>query len=121
MDDLKSLLRQYRDLDNKVRQANDLASVPREQRKVIESKIQDKFQDPAYAGVDKLVLDDDGSTIRINHQTPKPWSLSQDDLERHLSRCTGTEWKKISDFIISERKKELANGGFSMKRNVKNE
>jgi hypothetical protein len=121
MSDLKTLLKQYRDADNEVRRLNDLVAGPRKDRSDLESKIHTKLVDPVYNGIDKLVLEDDGSTIRINHNTTRSWSLSQDDLERHLSRCAGSEWKRMAEFIIAERKKELTGGGFSMKRNVKNE
>jgi hypothetical protein len=81
--DLKRCVKTYRDLDNEIRELNKQVYSKREDRKAVEMEMTDLVRLPQFGGIDKLKIDDDGSTIKIARpgSYTKAWSLSKKELE----------------------------------------
>ena len=86
INDLKRCVKQYRDLDDEIRQLNKEVYSKREDRKCVELEMADLVKLPQFSGIDKLKIDDDGSTIKIGRPGTynKAWSLSKKELEHLL-------------------------------------
>ena len=85
MEDLKTCIRSYRDVDNKLRELNGRVYELRQERRSLEIELGDIVKNPQFDSVHELRINDDGSSIKI--QRPgwkKPWGLSKKDLSEHL-------------------------------------
>uniref|UniRef100_A0A6C0JYE4 Uncharacterized protein n=1 Tax=viral metagenome TaxID=1070528 RepID=A0A6C0JYE4_9ZZZZ len=83
MEGLKNCVKQYRDIDNVIRELNKEVYSKRDERKTIEKQLAEFMKLPQLQGIDTLKIDEDGSSIRIHRPETyaKPWSLSKKDLE----------------------------------------
>lgn len=125
--DLKRCVKQYRDLDNEIRELNKEVYSKRENRKIVEMELSDLIKLPQFDGIDKLKFDDDNSSIKIARPGTynKPWSLSKKELETLLkSYFLGTHNPNVDDclkFIVSERQKALVGKEFDFTRVIPEE
>ena len=122
INDLKRCIKQYRDVDNELRVLNKQVSEKRESRKIVEMEMADLIKLPQFDGYDKLKIDDDGSTIKIQRPETymKAWSISQKDLKSLVDEYFSMPGIKNSDdcfqFVVSERKKGLIAKEFDFTR-----
>jgi hypothetical protein len=125
MDDLaelKKLLKEYRDTDDKLRALNDEISKLKDSRKQAEYIITDILSRPSYASFDKLKLEDDGSTIRIQRpsQWNKPWTLSKTNLYTYLKQyfasTQGPDADSCYSFVEQQHKRQLVSTEFALTR-----
>ena len=124
MQDLKTYIKEYRNIDDEVRRANKVVSELRDSRKTIESQITTILRRPEFAGYDKLKIEDDGSTIKVQrpNEWNKPWSLSKKDLQDALKEYRGPySPESCFDFIVERQKKKLVATEFAITRTVPNE
>lgn len=125
--DLKRCVKQYRDLDNEIRELNKEVYSKRENRKIVEMELSDLIKLPQFDGIDKLKFDDDNSSIKIARPGTynKPWSLSKKELETLLkSYFLGTHNPNVDEclkFIVSERQKALVGKEFDFTRVIPEE
>lgn len=124
MENLKQYIREFRDVDNELRELNRVVAEKREKRKNIEVGMANIVKDPMFQMYDKLKIDDDGSLIRIKKPDTylKPWSISQRDLKDLLDKYFASpQTKSCFEFIVDERKKDLVAHDYSFERVVKSE
>lgn len=125
--DLKRCIKQYRDVDNDIRILNKMVHEKRETRKIVELELVDLVKLPQFASYEKLKIEDDGSTIRIQkpESYSKPWSLSKKDLQTLLDSYfqsrTNASSKECYDFICADRKTKLVADEYSFTRIVQQE
>lgn len=125
--DLKRCIKQYRDADNDIRLLNKMVHEKRETRKIVELELADLVKLPQFSGYDKLKIEDDGSTIKIQKPETysKPWSLSKKELQSLLDRYfkdrTSQNSKDCFDFICNDRKAKLVATDYSFARVVPEE
>lgn len=125
--DLKRCVKQYRDLDNQIRDLNKTLADKRESRKCLELELTDLVKLPNFNGIDKLKIDDDGSMIKIQRPGThnKSWSLSKKELEVLLSdyfRSTGTpNAEGCLNYIVEKRKRDLVSSDFGFTRVIPEE
>jgi phage pi2 protein 07 len=125
--DLKRCIKQYRDADNDIRVLNKMVHEKRESRKIVELELTDLVKLPQFAGYDKLKIEDDGSTIKIQKPETysKPWSLSKKELQNLLDRYfqdkTSPNSKDCFEFICNDRKAKLIATEYSFARTVREE
>lgn len=125
--DLKRCVKQYRDLDNEIRELNKEVYSKREDRKIVELELSDLIKLPQFDGIDKLKFDDDNSSIKIARPGTytKPWSLSKKELE-NLLKAYFTEDHPLNaescyKFIVAERQKSLVGKEFDFTRVISEE
>jgi len=120
--DLKRCVKQYRDLDNEIRELNKKVHSKREDRKIVEIEMSDIIKLPQFSNIDNLRFDDDNSKIKISRPGSynKGWTLSKKELETLLkSYFVGTTTPSADDcikFVISERQKALVGKEFDFTR-----
>ena len=125
--DLKRCIKQYRDADNDIRVLNKMVYDKRESRKIVELELTDLVKLPQFSGYDKLKIEDDGSTIKIQKPETysKPWSLSKKELQTLLDRYfqdkASPNSKDCFDFICNDRKVKLIATEYSFARTVREE
>lgn len=127
INDLKRCVKQFRDLDNEIRELNKVVYSKREDRKIVEMEMSDLIKLPQFEAVDKLKIDDDGSSIRI--QRPgnynKPWSLSKKELETHVTAYFQNTMTPSAEgcirYITEERRKALVGKEFDFTRVIPEE
>ena len=117
-----NVVRQYRELDDQLKELNSQVFKLREARKQKELELADFLKSPEYSSITKLEIKDDGSYIKIQKPEAwtKPWSLSAKELGTLLNtyfaaaaRPTAEECYK---FIVSERKKTMIAREFAFTR-----
>ena len=79
---------------------------------------------PEFSSIEKLQLEDDGSTIQIiKPGTNKPWGLSKKDLQTHLqsyfANVKNPNPEGCLDYITAEQHKKLVTTDYSFNRVVK--
>lgn len=127
LEQLKSSVRKYRDVDNELRELNKTVYDKREERKCIELEISDVLKLPQFQGFDKLKIDEDGSTIRIKRPETfeKPWSLSKKEMKALLEEFFAGPLPKNADacfeYVVSRRRRDLVSGEFEFTRVIPNE
>jgi hypothetical protein len=120
--DLVKAIRNYRALDDKLKELNTEVYKLREERKFVESEMSDILRRSTFATLSKLEIQDDGSYIKIQRPDTwnKPWSLSVRDLGAYLSEYFSTtstpNAEKCVDFIVQKKKKDLVAKEFSFTR-----
>jgi hypothetical protein len=126
LEELKGIVREYRDIDNQIREINKNVYNLREQRKIKEMEIADILKTAQFQHHKILALED-GSKIRIQrpNEWSKSWSLSVKDLLNLLhSYFEGRNNPNASDcfgFIVEEHKKKLTTNEFKLTRIVEDE
>lgn len=127
INDLKRCVKQYRDVDNELRILNKQVYDKRESRKIVEMEMCDLIKLPQFGTIDKLKIDDDGSTIKIQRPETytKPWSLSKKELDTLVKayfQSTGTPTADgCIHFVTEERKKGLVGKEFDFTRVIPEE
>jgi hypothetical protein len=125
MDDLSKLkqhLKEYRDVDDKIRTLNEQLNGLREKRKTNELILTELLSHPKFVGFDKLKLEDDGSTIRIQRPQHwnKPWVLPKSTLHTYLQQYFATTAGPTADscfaYIEQQQKRALVSNEFSLTR-----
>jgi len=125
--DLKRCIKQYRDADNDIRILNKMVHEKRESRKIVELELVDLVRLPQFAAYDKLKIEDDGSTIKIQKPETysKPWSLSKKELqsvlESYFQGRANPNSKDCFEFICNDRKAKLVSSEYSFARIVPQE
>ena len=126
--ELKNCLKQYRDIDNQVRELNKSVHELREQRKIVEFEMADILKSPHLSQVGVLRLEDDNSMIKIQRPGTysKPWSLSKRDLQNYIEHYfqnanQGANAKDCIDFIVQQQKRDSVETDFKFVRNILNE
>lgn len=123
MDDLKSCIKEYRNLDNLRRELNQQVSKLREDIKMKELEMQDILRNPQFTGYDRLRIEDDGSEVKIQREWVKPYSLSKGDLQKYLVEYFGGDdkAKQCFEYILKKQKENSISNEFKFTRLVKNE
>ena len=125
VEQLKTRVQNYRDLDNKLREVNAKVQELRKLRSEAESKIVEIISNPDFSQFKKLEISDDGSMIRIQrpNEWNKPWSLSKSLLKQILDEYYKTTKSPSSqecyEFICETIKPMLVADSFSIERIVK--
>jgi hypothetical protein len=127
MGDLKSCIKQYREIDDEIRELNRLVFKKRDDRKTVELEIADIIKDPKYNAIKKIKLEEDGSTISFKrpNEWVKPWSISQKDLKdlvtQYFTKNGPLNAEDLVKFIIETKKQTLVATEFSFTRTVPGE
>jgi hypothetical protein len=127
MNDLKNCIKQYREIDDEIRDLNKQVYEKRDARKTVEQEIADIIRDPQFNSIKKIKLEDDGSTISFKrpNEWVKPWSLSQKELKELATQYFTVNGQLSADglvkFIIESRKQSLVATEFSFTRTVPGE
>ena len=127
MNDLKNCIKQYREIDDEIRDLNKQVYEKRDARKTVEMEIADIIRDPQFDGIKKIKLEEDGSTISFKrpNEWVKPWSLSQKDLKdlatQYFAVAGQFNAESLVKFIIDTRKQSLVATEFSFTRTVPGE
>jgi len=122
--ELKKCIKEYRELDDELRQLNKAVYEKRDARKLVEEEIKDIIKSPTFDSFRKLKLEEDGSTIQIQRpgEYSKPWSLSQKELMVLVSAYFQDNPKPnaedLTNFIIQKRKQDLVATEFNLNRTV---
>jgi hypothetical protein len=127
MEDLKTCIRSYRDVDNKLRDLNSRVYDLRQERRSLEIELSEIVKQPHFNEVSELRINDDNSSIKI--QRPgwkKPWGLSKKDLAEHLLAYFKDAGPTVNAadcvlFIIQEQNKKLVSEEFAFSRVVRDE
>lgn len=127
INDLRRCVKQYRAIDDELRELNKSVHSKREDRKIVEMEMSDLVKLPQFAGIDKMKIDDDGSTIKIARPGTynKPWSLSKKELECLLKSYFTNDHPLDADscfkFIVQERQKALVGKEYDFTRVIPDE
>jgi hypothetical protein len=127
MNDLKSCIKQYREIDDEIRYLNKQVYEKRDERKHVEQEIAVIIRDPQFNAIKKIKLEEDGSTISFKrpNEWVKPWSLSQKELKELATQYFGVanefNAESLVKFIIDTRKQSLVATDFSFTRTVPGE
>ena len=127
MQDLKNCIRRYRDTDNQISALNKNVYSLREKRKIIEIEMGDILRMPQFSNYEKLGLEDDGSTIKIQRPNTwsKPWNLSKKDLTESVTSYFATtaspNAKDCVEYILQQQKSRLVGSEFNFTRVLKND
>jgi hypothetical protein len=124
--ELKTSVRRYRDLDDQIRPINKQLYELREKRKIAEMEIADYLKSPLFAQHSVMELED-GSRIKIQRpQTwSKGWSLSKKDLSVHIaSYFMSTRNPNADDcykYIVQQEKAGSVGNEFKLTRFIRDE
>jgi hypothetical protein len=127
MDDLKSCIKQYRAIDDELRDLNRQVFQKRDNRKIIEQEIADIMKDPQFNAIKKIKLEEDGSTISFKrpNEWTKPWSISQKDLKELVSQYFAVSGdvnpEGLVKYVIEMKKQALVGTEFTFSRTVPGE
>lgn len=120
--DLVRCVRNYRTLDDRLKELNKQTYKLREDKKFIESEMSDILKRTHFQGISKLEIQDDGSFIKISRPETwnKPWSLSarelQTRLQEYFKQTTTPGAEECFKFIVENKKKDLVSKEFAFKR-----
>jgi hypothetical protein len=127
INDLRRCVKQYRAVDDELREMNKAIHSKREDRKIIEMEMSDLVKLPQFAGIDKVKIDDDGSTIKIGRPGTynKPWSLSKKELkallESYFVPGHRIDAESCFNFIVQERQQALVGKDYDFTRVIPDE
>uniref|UniRef100_A0A6C0ER77 Uncharacterized protein n=1 Tax=viral metagenome TaxID=1070528 RepID=A0A6C0ER77_9ZZZZ len=127
INDLKRCVKQYRDVDNEIRILNKNVYEKREARRIVEMEMCDLIKLRQFDSVDKLKIDDDGSTIKIQRPDTysKAWSLSKKELESlvtgYFQSTNRFNAEECVTYIVEQRKKSLVGKEFEFSRVIPEE
>ena len=125
--DLKRCVKQYREVDDQLRQINQEVYQKREERKIVELELADLMKVDHFREFKKMKIEEDGSVITIQrpHEWSKPWSLSKKDLkdllERYFNSTNFPNAEKCLEFILEAQKSKLVSTEYSFTRVVPEE
>ena len=124
---LRQLTRNYKAYDDELRGLNSRVYELREARKNVEVRMIDILKQDAFREFNKLKIEDDGSTIKIQRPQTwnKPWGLSQKELKSLLDAYFDSNNTRNSqdcyNYIVSNKKATLLADEFAISRTVANE
>ena len=127
INDLKRCVKQYRNVDDELRILNKQVYEKRESRKIVEMEMTDLMKLPQFGMVDKLKIDDDGSTIKISRPDTysKPWGLSKKELEillqKYFDATSNPSASGCFNFVVEQRKRSLVGKEFEFSRVIPEE
>jgi len=127
MEDLKRCIKQYREVDDQLRELNRQVYWKRDMRKLVESEIAEIIKAPEFQNFKKVKVEEDGSTITIKrpNEWTKPWSLSQKELKELLNQyfavSNNINADELFKYIIETKKQALVSGDYSISRTVPGE
>ncbi len=125
MEEIKSIVKKYREVDDQIREFNSLTNDLREQRKILELELTDFLRTNAYSNVNKLINSEDNSYIKVQRPETwtKPWNLSKGDLSFLLKDYFKNDQKaeECFKFIVDNHKQNLVGKEFSYTRVVSKE
>jgi hypothetical protein len=116
---LRSEVRQYAAVDDKISSFNKQLSPLRTERKLIEDRIVTIISQPAFATISSIRIASDGSHLRIKRPMTHSgsWSLSkgmlQELLNQHLGEANG---QACFDFIVERIRANLVKDTYSIER-----
>ena len=123
--DLKRCVKQYRQVDNELRELNHEVFAKREARKIVEMELADLMKVEGFRDFRKLKIEEDGSTITIQRpqEWSKPWSLSKKDLKDLLEKYFATtvpaqSAERCFEFILEAQKTKLVSSDYSFTRAI---
>jgi hypothetical protein len=125
--DLKRCVRQYREVDDELRELNQEVYQKREARKIVELELADLMKVDHFREFKKMKIEEDGSTITIQrpHEWSKPWSLSKKDLkdvlQRYFESTNVQSAEKCLEFILEAQKSKLVSTEYNFSRVVPEE
>jgi len=124
INELKQCLKKYQRVDNQLREINTTTYELREQRRCLEDEMAQIVKLPEFSSIEKLQLEDDGSTIQIiKPGANKAWGLSKKDLQTHLQNyfavVKNPNPEGCLDYIMAEQHKKLVTTDYSFNRVVK--
>jgi phage pi2 protein 07 len=125
VEELKTCVQRYRDIDNKLRAINAEVQELRKQRNNAEISVIDIIKNPAFSDFKKLEISDDGSVIKIQrpNEWNKPWSLSKSLLKQMLDEYfkgnSSPSSQECYEFICETIKPMLVADAYSIERIVK--
>jgi hypothetical protein len=120
--DLVKCVRKFRTLDDELKTVNTRAYKLREDKKFVESEMGDILKRVAFAGINKLEIQDDGSYIKVQRPETwnKPWSLGARDLQVMLDdyfRGAGPHTSTgCHAYIVNRKKSDMVAHDFSFRR-----
>jgi hypothetical protein len=122
--ELKECLKRYQKVDNQLHEINQRIYQLRETRRCVEDEMAQIVKLDEFSAINKLKLEDDGSTIQIIPPgSNKPWGLSKKDLQSHLQSYFETvknpSYQTCLEHIITEQTKKLVTNEYSFNRIVK--
>lgn len=120
--DLVKAVRNYRAIDDKLKEVNTKTQKLREEKKTIESEMSDILRRANFQTINKLEIQDDGSYIKIQRPDTwnKPWSLSQKELKELIAsyprkQAIGEE-DGLFRWIVEQKKTTMVAHEFSFTR-----
>lgn len=122
LNDLKRCVKQYREVDDELQELNKKVYEKRESRKIVEMEMADLIKLPEFENIDKLKIDDDGSTIKIKRPSTysKAWSLSKSDLISLVTDYFNSNGMHTAEdcikYVIAEQQKKLVSKDFNFTR-----
>ncbi len=125
MEELKTCIRKYKVVDDRIREANRAVTQLRETRKILELELGDILKSPEFTGIGSLAISDDGSTIKIQRPETwtKSWYLSKKDLDDHIKEYFASTNQPTADgcyeYILKKQKDALISKDFNFTRIVK--
>lgn len=128
VEDIRRVMRNYRQLDDAIRELNKQVNVLREERKIKELELGDILKDPKFQSYTALKVEDDGSTLKIQRPNTwyKPWSLSKKDLQNYIDHYFENSGQNANrqdcfDFIVDQQKQQSLSNEFKLTRFVVND
>ena len=125
VEQLKTRVQNYRDVDNKLREMNARVQELRKIRTDAELKIIEIVSNPDFSHFKKLEISDDGSVIKIQRpqEWNKPWSLSKSLLKQMLDEYfkdnSNPKPDECFQFICETMKPMLVAETFNIERIIK--
>jgi hypothetical protein len=125
--DLKRCVKQYREVDDQLRELNHEVYQKREARKIVEMELADLMKVDHFRDFKKMKIEEDGSTINIQrpNEWSKPWSLSKKDLkdvlQRYFESTNVQNAETCFEFILESQKSKLISTEYSFSRIVPEE
>lgn len=125
MEDLRRTMRNFRQVDDAIRELNKQVNPLREQRKILELELGDILKSPEFQAYNVLKVEDDGSTIRVQRPNTwyKGWSLSKRDLQNYIDHYFETAGARANredcfKFIVEQQKRASLAEEFKLSRVV---
>ncbi|NBR60521.1 hypothetical protein EB118_03960 [bacterium] len=120
--DLIKCVRNFRSIDDKLKDLNRQLYKLREDKKFIENEMSDILKRTHFQSISKLEIQDDGSFIKIQRPESwnKPWSMSMKDLQLNIQdyfkKSTNPNAEECCKFIVENKRKELVSKDFAFTR-----
>lgn len=127
LQNLKRCIREYKEVDDQIRDINKTVQEMREKRKSVEAEMAEIVKLPQFNQIEKLKIEDDGSLISIQRPNmwSKAWTLSKKDLVDFVNQYFATtHTPNPSDcvqFVVEKKKTGLVANEYAFNRTVPNE